>query len=94
MDRRYDFYKDMYLYELQRKQYLSVNSSIPIGFLTLIYTAYGYFAVNIHTLTHLWAYISFTVFALISLTLTVKSSILLYKNFSGFSLLIKRIKPL
>ncbi|MBC6400246.1 MAG: hypothetical protein GDA37_04385 [Ekhidna sp.] len=83
MDDRYNFYKDQYFFELQRKQNLAFNLSIPIGFLTIIFSSYAYFGLNIHILVFNWSLIPIVILSGFSLYFTIRSTYLLRKAFTG-----------
>jgi len=83
MDERYNFYKDQYFFELERKQNLSANLSIPIGFLTVIFSSYAYFGLNAHTLIVNWTLLPLSALLAFSIFFSTKASYLLYKTFRG-----------
>ena len=83
MNKRSDFYKEQYYFELTRKNSLTTSLSIPIAFMTAIFTAYAYLGLNIYCLFDTWLIWVFLLFILIASLFVVKASIYLYKAFTG-----------
>lgn len=83
MNERYHFFKDQYFFELERKQNIHSNLPIPIGFLTIAFSAYAYFGINLHLLKVNWTLIPLVSLILISIYFCLKSCSLLHKLFFG-----------
>lgn len=83
MDKRLDFYKEQYYFELSRKSQLSNSMSIPIGFLSAVFTALAYFGLNINCIANHWTLWVFIPFIGIAIFFTIRASYNLYKTFIG-----------
>jgi hypothetical protein len=85
MDKKFDYYKEQYFFELERKNQLTSNLSIPIGFLTAIFTASAYFALNIQELINHWSFWIFIGLFLIAIYFIFRASRFLFKAFKGLA---------
>jgi hypothetical protein len=83
MDKRIEYYKEQYYFELTRKGQLVNSMSIPIGFLTAIFTAYTYFGLNLSNILNHWIFWVFLILISIALFFTVRASVLLFKASVG-----------
>jgi hypothetical protein len=84
MDKITDYYKEQYFFELTRKDQIYGRLPIPIGFLTIIFSGYVYFIVNINALIEHYSLWCFLIIILVSLYFAIKASYSLYKTLSGF----------
>ena len=83
MDKRYKYYKEQYYFELTRKGQLASNMSIPIGFMTAIFTACAYFGLNIGSIIGHWTIWIFLALISVAIFFIIKASYHLYKAFVG-----------
>ncbi|MDX9848621.1 MAG: hypothetical protein RBT74_16690 [Tenuifilaceae bacterium] len=83
MDKRYEYYKEQYFFELNRKEQLSSRLSIPIGFMTAILSAYAYFGVSLFSIYGHWSLWVFCFFILGSLIFSSRAGYYLFKSFVG-----------
>ena len=83
MDKRFEHYKEQYYFELTRKGQLASSMSIPIGFMTVIFTACAYFGLNLSSIMNHWTFWIFLVFISIALFFIVRASYHLFKAFFG-----------
>lgn len=83
MDKRFEYYKEQYYFELNRKGQLTTSMSIPIAFMTAIFTAFAYFGLNINCLLGNWTFWIFCLILTVAIFFIIKASINLYKAFTG-----------
>lgn len=83
MDNRFEYYKEQYYFELTRKGQLAGAMSIPIGFMTVIFTACAYFGLNISYLLGHWTIWIFLSLILVAIFFIIRASYHLFKAFVG-----------
>ena len=85
MNKRFEFFKEQYYFELTRKGQLGSYLAIPIGFLTAIFTAFAFFAVNLKELKVGYLFYCFTLLFLSSIVFTSIAAYHLIKSFKGLT---------
>jgi len=83
MDNRYDFYKEQYYFELNRKNDLTNSLAIPVGFLTALLTGYAYFLLNLQFLDKWYFITTFVVLIIVSIYYGGKAVFHLFHAFRG-----------
>ncbi len=83
MDKRFEYYKEQYYFELNRKSQLTTSMSIPIAFMTAIFSACAYFGLNINCLLGNWTFWIFSLIISVAMFFIIKASSHLYKAFTG-----------
>lgn len=83
MNKRIEYYKEQYYFELNRKGQLSNSMSIPIGFMTVIFTACTYFGLNLNDIFNHWTLWPFLVLFSVALFFIFRASKHLIKAFTG-----------
>ena len=83
MDKKLEYYKEQYYFELNRKGQLSNSMSIPIGFMSVIFTACAYFGLNLYNLFNHWTLWVFLALFSIALFYIFRASKHLFKAFIG-----------
>lgn len=85
MDEKLEFYKEQYYYELNRKSSISNAMSIPMGFLTALFSGYAYLCLNLHYFTNFVSIVVFGLFMTISCIFAMLSIIYLFTSLKGLS---------
>jgi hypothetical protein len=85
MDKRFEFYKEQYYFELNRKNELGNALAIPIGFLSAIFTAYSYLFLHLKFWEQKCLRISFILLISISILFTIKALYSLYHSIRGLT---------
>ena len=83
MDRRFEHYKEQYYFELTRKGQLAGSMSIPIGFMTAIFTACAYFGLNLNLIMQHWTFWAFLALFSVALIFIIRAAYHLFKAFVG-----------
>jgi hypothetical protein len=83
MDKRFDFFKEQYYFELTRKGQLGSYLAIPIGFLTAIFTAFAFFVLNLKELKVGYLFYCFILLFLVSIVFASMAANHLIRSFKG-----------
>ncbi|MEI8225891.1 MAG: hypothetical protein WCG82_08180 [Bacteroidota bacterium] len=85
MDKRFEFFKEQYYFELNRKNELTNSLAIPIGFLTVLFTGYSYLFFNLKFLNMCYLAIIFTILIFISIVFAIRAIYHLYFTLKGLN---------
>lgn len=80
MDKRFEYYKEQYYFELNRKNELTNSLVIPIGFITAVFTGYAYFFLQELKCGNTCLLIFYYGFLFVSLYFTIKALFNLFQS--------------
>lgn len=83
MDKRFDFFKEQYYFELTRRNEITNSLAIPIGFLTALFTGYAYFFLNLNYVDTCILGLIFYVLTFISIFFAIKAVYQIYISLRG-----------